>query len=141
MAHWSSGSGQPPFKRRVPVQFRHGLPREPAELGLPPIQGNPSQVHFSFSHHLGVAQLGRAPALGAGSRRFKSCHLDHRSVAYWHEALVWGTRLSKFDSCRSDCHPGVAKGYRARFGTERSGVRFTSPGPSAIRLKVGPMPD
>jgi hypothetical protein len=24
----------------------------------------------------GVAQLGRAPALGAGSRRFKSCHPD-----------------------------------------------------------------
>ena len=23
-----------------------------------------------------VAQFGRAPALGAGSRRFKSCHLD-----------------------------------------------------------------
>lgn len=25
----------------------------------------------------GVAQLGRAPALGAGGRRFESCHPDH----------------------------------------------------------------
>ena len=24
-----------------------------------------------------VAQFGRAPALGAGCRRFESCHLDH----------------------------------------------------------------
>ena len=28
----------------------------------------------------GVAQLGRAPALGAGDRRFKSCHPDHAEL-------------------------------------------------------------
>ena len=27
----------------------------------------------------GVAQLGRAPRSGRGSRRFKSCHLDQQS--------------------------------------------------------------
>ena len=29
-----------------------------------------------------VAQFGRAPALGAGSRRFKSCHLDQSHLFY-----------------------------------------------------------
>ncbi len=28
-------------------------------------------------HQQGVAQSGRAPALGAGGRRFESCHPDH----------------------------------------------------------------
>ena len=28
-------------------------------------------------HDRGVAQFGRAPALGAGGRRFKSCHPDY----------------------------------------------------------------
>lgn len=31
-------------------------------------------------NHRGVAQLGRAPALGAGGRRFKSCHPDHKDL-------------------------------------------------------------
>lgn len=29
-----------------------------------------------FPAYLGIAQLGRAPALGAGCCRFKSCYLD-----------------------------------------------------------------
>lgn len=32
---------------------------------------------YESAKYLGVAQFGRAPALGAGSRRFESCHLDH----------------------------------------------------------------
>lgn len=32
--------------------------------------------------HRGVAQSGRAPALGAGGRRSESCHPDHISVRY-----------------------------------------------------------
>ena len=31
---------------------------------------------LDVEHHRGVAQLGSAPALGAGCRRFKSCHPD-----------------------------------------------------------------
>jgi hypothetical protein len=38
--------------------------------------------------HRGVAQLARAPALGAGSRTFKSCHPDHPSLCLTAELRV-----------------------------------------------------
>ena len=34
-------------------------------------------VDYQNVQYLGVVQFGRTPALGAGGRRFKSCHLDH----------------------------------------------------------------
>ena len=39
----------------------------------------------------GVAQLGRAPALGAGCRMFKSCHLD--------QLLFLGSSVGRTTDC------------------------------------------
>ena len=47
----------------------------------------------------GVAQFGRAPALGAGGRRFKSCHPDLHT--YYNYALLFcgilARKLGKID--------------------------------------------
>ena len=42
---------------------------------------SPFQFFSSFCRR-GVAQLGSAPALGAGGRRFKSCRPDHFDLEY-----------------------------------------------------------
>ena len=52
----------------------------------------------------GVAQFGRAPALGAGGRRFKSCHpdllnmttMEFYSVEYWQEN--WETLMERVEN-------------------------------------------
>ena len=44
-------------------------------------------------HDRGVAQFGRAPALGAGGRRFKSCHPDLHT--YYNYALLFRGILAK----------------------------------------------
>ena len=44
-------------------------------------------------HDRGVAQFGRAPALGAGGRRFKSCHPDLHT--YYNYALLFCGILAK----------------------------------------------
>ena len=55
---------------------------------------SPFQFFSSFCRR-GVAQLGSAPALGAGGRRFKSCrpdHIPHSSdifCGYKHKLAVW----------------------------------------------------
>ena len=44
-------------------------------------------------HDRGVAQFGRAPALGAGGRRFKSCHPDLHT--YYNYALLFRGILAR----------------------------------------------
>ncbi|MEY4542858.1 MAG: hypothetical protein RL411_935 [Bacteroidota bacterium] len=41
----------------------------------------------------GLAQFGRAPALGAGGRRFKSCFPDFATLAQWQSSAFVKHRL------------------------------------------------
>ena len=55
---------------------------------------SPFQFFSSFCRR-GVAQLGSAPALGAGGRRFKSCrpdHIPHSSDIFVSTAIKWRSR-------------------------------------------------
>ena len=60
-----------------------------------------------MTENRGVAQFGRAPRLGRGSRRSKSCHPDIRYVA-WNVALSIETtsfNQTYKDSAGSDTKP------------------------------------
>ena len=70
--------------------------------------GDEGSTPSAPAHHpQGVAQLGRAPALGAGGRWFKSSHPDNSGerrlgVAQPGSAPVWGTGGRRFKSGRPD---------------------------------------
>ncbi len=63
---WKAGALPLSYTREVLPGHSTGSPGRPR---LPPPRG--------------VAQLGSAPALGAGGRRFKSCHPDTTSAGLW----------------------------------------------------------
>ena len=57
-------------------------------------------VKCAGHHEPGCSAVGSAPALGAGCRRFKSCHSDHYGgIAQLVRVLAWHARVHKFDSC------------------------------------------
>ncbi len=70
------------------VRVQLPLPKEQCDLVAEYVDAykvSPSIIRYVWdmwgenphpSLHPGVAQFGRAPALGAGCRMFKSCHLD-----------------------------------------------------------------
>ena len=43
-----------------------------------------------------VAQLGSAPALGAGCRRFKSCHPDYLPYIGFIDLELWSCTLTNY---------------------------------------------
>ena len=79
----------------------------PAGWRVPSLDGVARPGVYSNSNFRGVAQPGSAPALGAGSRRFKSSHPDHpipvrvalpprvSEVAHMRSRLlIWGSALA-----------------------------------------------
>src|SRR5882672_4152785 len=60
----TANDGTIPWLLSSGTRLTHGRSAEPAKV-------------ITFTQIRGVAQPGSAPALGAGSRRFKSSHPDH----------------------------------------------------------------
>ena len=68
-----------------PVQARVATPitspSSPAEeAGTLKVLQREFESHLGY-HHRDIAQLGRAPSLGGGCRRFESCYPDHAGLA------------------------------------------------------------
>lgn len=84
----SSKVERPTLNRLVPVRFRTG---PPLLTPLTPMLAGTSTFNRACGSSIlpggttypRVAQPGRAPALGAGSRRFKSYYADHLLVHPW----------------------------------------------------------
>ena len=81
------------------------------------------------SRHLGHVSESKVSLFGVPSLRVGVPQetQDHRGVAKSGNALALGARDPRFESERPDCFSGCSEvWYRARFGTERSQVRFLS---------------
>ena len=117
-------------------------------------------------HRLGVAQLGRAPALEAGGRWFESTHPDQRVVAQLGRAPRSGRGGQGFESllldvgtgqpcpvsssCRanrsacagaaSSIHRDVAQRQSARLGAVKSGFRDAPSRPTKCEPPAGRLP-
>ena len=66
------------------MKNRQSSPKRHAELTLSARTGMMEHV---VNEQRDVAQFGSAPALGAGCRRFKSCHPNESSVVLQHAEL------------------------------------------------------
>lgn len=89
-------------------------------------------------HTRGVAQLGRAPALGAGDRRFKSCHPDKQIPSRRPHSLCQDGLRGRRTRRRSV--PRVARDRRWHFRLSRGSSRLPISLPRMIRATALPQP-
>ena len=121
--HLSASCG----KNRNPSVAKQGKPSPFSLENLPRIEHPPRPA----GNDRGVAQLGRAPALGAGCRRFESCLPDHFPRKGTSENLLSGRCAGNFSESKAEKRPlSLDNGHFSnagiwKFTKQMSGMRFS----------------